>query len=182
MSEPVPDPNLAEPDVNASQLDWDRHFMARALDLAAEAESAGEVPIGAVLVKNNQIIGEGFNQTIHHHDASAHAEIIALRQAGQNLRNYRLPNTTLYVTLEPCPMCVGAIIHARVERLVYAATDPKTGAVEGAMDLLNHPCHNHDVITQSGVLADEAALLLRNFFKRRREEIKQARQGAAHGR
>lgn len=157
--------------------DRDEYWMRKALQLAREAEAVGEVPVGAVLVKDDQLLAEGRNAPISAHDPTAHAEIVALREAGKRLNNYRLPGTTLYVTLEPCPMCVGAMIHARVARVVFAASDPKTGACGGHMDLVNAPGHNHYMEIQGGVLADEAADLLRSFFRRRREQAKTDRQG-----
>lgn len=142
--------------------------MSHALELARHAASEGEVPVGAVLVREQQKVGEGWNQTIGRHDPTAHAEIIALRAAGQALANYRLPNTTLYVTLEPCPMCVGAIVHARVSRLVVGALDPKTGAAGSAFDLLQSDKHNHRVSFTSGVCATECGELLTGFFRSKR--------------
>jgi tRNA(adenine34) deaminase len=142
--------------------------MQHALELAKKAESMGEVPVGAIIVKDNEIIGEGWNQPVSSHDASAHAEIVALRSAGEKLGNYRLLDTELFVTLEPCIMCVGAMIHARVKRVVYAASDPKTGALGGAYDVLNTVKHNHVFEVTSGMLADQSRELLRNFFKERR--------------
>jgi tRNA(adenine34) deaminase len=146
----------------------DEHWMMRALELAHDAEALGEVPVGAVIVKDDQIIAEGFNQPIASHDASSHAEINALRAAGEALDNYRLLDTTLYVTLEPCIMCVGAMIHARVSRVVYGASDPKTGALGGAFNLLDAMHHNHVFEVTGGVLADECSTLLQAFFKARR--------------
>jgi len=146
----------------------DEYWMKRALELAHEAEALGEVPVGAVIVKDNQIIAEAFNQPIASHDASSHAEINALRAAGETLNNYRLLDTTLYVTLEPCVMCVGAMIHARVARVVYGASDPKTGALGSAFNLLNAMHHNHIFEVTAGVLADESGTLLQEFFKARR--------------
>lgn len=148
----------------------DRHdyWMKRALELAREAESAGEVPVGAVIVKDNRLIAEGWNQPISSHDASAHAEIVAMRKAGQELANYRLIDTTLYVTLEPCSMCVGAMIHARIGHLVYGASEPRTGALGGAFNLQNVNQHNHFFTVESGVLADESSQLLQAFFRSRR--------------
>jgi tRNA(adenine34) deaminase len=146
----------------------DDHWMVRALELAHEAEALGEVPVGAVIVKDDQIIAEGFNQPISSHDASSHAEINALRAAGEALGNYRLTDTTLYVTLEPCMMCVGAMIHARVARVVFAAADPKTGALGGAYNLLDVGHHNHEFAVTAGVLADESRELLQGFFRSRR--------------
>jgi tRNA(adenine34) deaminase len=146
----------------------DEHWMMRALELAHDAEALGEVPVGAVIVKDDQIIAEGFNQPIASHDASSHAEINALRAAGEALDNYRLLDTTLYVTLEPCIMCVGAMIHARVSRVVYGASDPKTGALGGAFNLLDAMHHNRVFEVTGGVLADECSTLLQAFFKARR--------------
>jgi len=146
----------------------DQDFMAQALELAAQAAQIGEVPVGALVVHEGQIIGQGYNQTISAHDPSAHAEIMALRQAAQSIGNYRLSGCDLYVTLEPCTMCVGAIIHARIQRLVYAATEPKAGAVASQLQLLLLPHYNHIVQVESGVMADESSAMLSNFFKQRR--------------
>ena len=146
----------------------DEHWMQRALEQARQAEAAGEVPVGAVIVRNGEKIAEGWNRPIGSRDPSAHAEIIALRAAGFKLDNYRLLDTELYVTLEPCLMCVGAMLHARVARVIYAATDPKTGALGGAFDLLNNAKHNHVFEVTAGVLADESSELLRQFFRERR--------------
>ena len=147
----------------------DERFMRRALQLAQHAADAHEeVPVGAVLVTNGEIVGEGWNQSISHHDPSAHAEICALREAGKRLANYRLPAATLYVTLEPCVMCAGAIVHARVARVVYAADDPKTGAAGSVFDTLISDRHNHRVQVEKGLCATESAQLLRLFFKQRR--------------
>jgi tRNA(adenine34) deaminase len=143
--------------------------MNRALALAREAAAVGEVPVGAVVVKDNAIIGEGFNQPISARDPSAHAEIVALRAAGARLQAYRLPGTVLYVTLEPCAMCVGALIHARVDEVIFAASDPKTGACGGAMRLHDAPTHNHRLAAQGGVLAEPCAALLKDFFQARRQ-------------
>lgn len=146
----------------------DETWMRHALALARTAESAGEVPIGAVLVKEGEIVGEGYNQPISTHDPSAHAEIIALRAAGKRLGNYRLVDTTLYVTLEPCAMCMSAILHARVGRLVFGAADPKRGAVVSALRLNEAEFMNHRVELAEGVLAEECGELLRDFFRSRR--------------
>lgn len=146
----------------------DETWMRHALALARTAESAGEVPIGAVLVKEGEIVGEGYNQPISTHDPSAHAEIIALRAAGKRLGNYRLVDTTLYVTLEPCAMCMSAILHARVGRLVFGAADPKRGAVVSALRLNEAEFMNHRVELAEGVLAKECGQLLRDFFRDRR--------------
>ena len=146
----------------------DDRWMQHALDLAHKAKVAGEVPVGAVIVLNGELIAEGWNQPIRSSDPSAHAEIISLRDAGQKLGNYRLLDAELYVTLEPCPMCVGAMLHARLKRVVYAATDPKTGALGGAYDLLNSVKHNHSFEVTSGVLAEKSQALLQAFFRERR--------------
>jgi tRNA(adenine34) deaminase len=146
----------------------DEEWMRYAIRLAQRAEQQGEVPVGAVLVKNNQCIAEGWNLPIANHDATAHAEIIAIRKAGQVLENYRLIDTTLYVTLEPCVMCMGAISHSRINRLVFGATDPKRGAVCSALQLTAAPFLNHVVDWHGGVLEAECAALLRDFFRARR--------------
>ncbi len=143
--------------------------MRHALRLAQRAESAGEVPVGAVLVKNDQCIAEGWNSPIVNHDPTAHAEIVALREAGKKIRNYRLVDTTLYVTLEPCVMCMGAIVHARVNRLVFGAFDPKRGAVDSVLTLADAKFLNHSVSWQGGVLADECSEVLKSFFQARRQ-------------
>jgi tRNA(adenine34) deaminase len=142
--------------------------MRRALDLARHAEQAGEVPVGALVVLNDEVIGEGWNQPIVSHDPTAHAEIVALRAAATRLKNYRLTNTTLYVTLEPCAMCAGAIVQARVARVVYGATDPKAGAAGSVFNLLESPSLNHRAQIAGGVLAEECGEMLRSFFEVRR--------------
>lgn len=146
----------------------DEQFMRRALELARLAEQQGEVPVGAVLVKDNRIISEGWNRPISGCDPTAHAEIQALRAAGQVLGNYRLVDTTLYVTLEPCIMCVGAIMHARVQRLVYAASDPRAGAIHSAYTIPDDGKLNHALEVEAGVLATECSSLLTDFFRARR--------------
>ena len=146
----------------------DQGFMRAALDLALRAEVEGEVPVGAVVVRGGEIIARGWNQTVTRSDPSAHAEIVALKAAGEAMGNYRLPDCTLYVTLEPCCMCVGAIVHARLERVVYAAADPKTGADGGRFDLLRSERHNQTPEVTAGVMAEEASALLVEFFRRRR--------------
>lgn len=146
----------------------DEQWMRHAIRLAQRAEQQGEVPVGAVLVLENRCIAEGWNQPIQSHDPSAHAEIVALRQAGQNLQNYRLLNTTLYVTLEPCVMCMGAIAHARVKRLVFGAPDPKRGAVCHALQLCDAKFLNHHISWQGDILASDCAELLTDFFKAKR--------------
>ncbi len=146
----------------------DETFMRRALELARQAEIAGEVPVGAVIVRDDVIIAEGWNQPIRARDPSAHAEMIALRAAGQALSSYRLLDTTLYVTLEPCAMCAGAMIHARVRRLVFGATDPRAGAAGSVFNVVQHPALNHRIEFTPGVLAEECGALLREFFVARR--------------
>ncbi len=142
--------------------------MAMALQLAHGAESAGEVPVGALVIRAGEIIGQGWNQPIGACDPTAHAEIVALRSAARAANNYRLPGTTLYVTLEPCAMCVGAMIHARVERLVFGAHEPRSGAVDSAFSLLDSKEHNHDIQVSSGILSAECASVMREFFFNRR--------------
>ena len=152
-------------------LPWtteDQAFMERAMDLARMAEAAGEVPVGAVVVKNGQIVGEGWNRPISTRDPSAHAEMIAMRAAAATLDNYRLLDTTLYVTLEPCAMCAGAMVHARVKRLIYAATDPRAGAAGSIFNIVQHAALNHRIETRSGLMAVECAGMLRSFFASRR--------------
>lgn len=142
--------------------------MQRALELARSAEAAGEVPVGAVIVKDGAIVAEGWNRPIGSHDPTAHAEIVALRAAGAALGTYRLTSTTLYVTLEPCAMCASAMVHARVQRLVFAATDPRAGAAGSVFNILQHPALNHRVEFTGGVMAEDCAALLRAFFLARR--------------
>jgi len=146
----------------------DEAYMRRALELARQAEEAGEVPVGAVVVLNDEIIGEGWNQPIVSHDPTAHAEIVALRAASQRVKNYRLSGAILYVTLEPCAMCAGAIVHARVARVVHGAADPKTGAAGSVFNLLDSSALNHRPQLTSGVLAEECGRMLRRFFEARR--------------
>ncbi len=148
---------------------WMRH----ALKLAQRSRDEGEVPVGAVLVKNNEIIAEGWNQPINTHDTTAHAEIIAIRNAGKALNNYRLPDTTLYVTLEPCTMCAGAIIHARIDTLIFGATDPKTGTAGSAAELFSADYHNHQVKIKGGILQQECGRILTDFFRERRKAKKE---------
>ncbi len=142
--------------------------MQRALDLARYAEAAGEVPVGAVVVLNGEVIGEGWNQPIVTHDPSAHAEMVALRAAARQIKNYRLTGATLYVTLEPCAMCAGAIVHARIARVVYGAADPKAGAAGSVFSLLDSERLNHRAEVVGGVLAGECGEILRMFFQSRR--------------
>lgn len=146
----------------------DHEFMGLALDQAREAGVAGEVPVGAVIVMNGTVVGRGFNQPIGRHDPTAHAEVMALRDAATRMGNYRLPGCTLYVTLEPCAMCAGAIMHARIDRVVFGACDPKTGAAGSIVDLFAEPRLNHHTATVGGVLADQCGGLLSSFFAARR--------------
>jgi len=150
----------------------DEYWMHEALKLADKAESEGEIPVGAILVKDNQIIATGWNRSICTHDPSAHAEMLAIREAGKKLENYRMLGCTLYVTLEPCSMCAGLLVHSRIERLVFGAHDLKTGSAGSIMNLVEHPDLNHQLIVTSGVLAQECGEKLSNFFKHRRKEIK----------
>lgn len=151
---------------------WMRH----ALTLADKAESIGEVPVGACVVLNGELLGEGFNTPITDNDPSAHAELRAVKEAAAAVQNYRLIDATLYVTLEPCSMCAGMLVHARVKRVVFGAKDAKTGAAGSVMNLLQHPALNHQLEVVSGVLADECANKLSDFFRKRRKEIKAAKK------
>jgi len=156
--------------------DEDAVWMNRALQLAEAAAERGEVPVGAVLVRNGREIGAGFNAPISGCDPTAHAEIRALRDAAARIGNYRLPGSTLYVTLEPCTMCVGAIVHARVSRVVYGAKEPKAGAIESARRTLEEPHLNWDVAAVGGVLAQRCSQAISEFFSRRRAEIRRLRK------
>lgn len=147
----------------------DENYMREALLLAAAAQARGEVPVGAVVVKDGEIIGRGYNQPISGHDPTAHAEVVAMRDAARRMGNYRLTGCELYVTLEPCIMCAGAIMHARVARLVYGAADPKTGACGSVVDLFADTKLNHHAAVVQGVLAAECGALLSAFFRRRRQ-------------
>lgn len=146
----------------------DQDWMQQALTLAKQAQAVGEVPVGAVVVLNDQIIGEGYNRPIGLHDPSAHAEIMAMRAAAEKVGNYRLLGATLYVTLEPCMMCIGAMVHARIQRVVFGAHDPKTGAVESVATLFESPYLNHRVEVLGGLLAEECSVMLKDFFRARR--------------
>ena len=148
--------------------DADSAWMRIALELARKAEAAGEVPVGAVVVKDGAIIGRGWNHPISAKDPTAHAEIIAMREAAQTLGNYRLLDTTLYVTLEPCAMCAGAMVHARVQRLVFGAADPRAGAAGSVFDIVRAPALNHQMQVTGGVLVEECGALLKRFFTERR--------------
>jgi tRNA(Arg) A34 adenosine deaminase TadA len=155
--------------------DTDEAYLREAIAEANDAEANGEVPVGAVVVHQNKIIGRGQNRVLRDNDPTAHAEIVALRQAGLYLRNYRLEDCTLYVTLEPCAMCAGAILHARIARLVYAAPDPKAGACGSVLSVMNHPQLNHRVEVVPNLLAEECGTLLTAFFRKRRQEKSQTR-------
>lgn len=154
-------------------LPQDEAYMRRAIALAGQGEQLGEVPVGAVIVVGDEIIGEGFNQPISSHDPTAHAEVVALRMAAEKIQNYRLVGSTIYVTLEPCTMCVGALIHARIGRLVFGTTEPKAGAVVSQAQLLDASYFNHRMAVQGGVLAEACQHQLSDFFRRRREQHKQ---------
>lgn len=150
----------------------DEIWMTRALELAYQAQALGEVPVGAVLVQDGNIIAEAHNKPITSNDATAHAEILAIRQACIGQENYRLPNTTLYVTLEPCAMCAGALVHSRVERVVVATKEPRAGAAGSVMNILQHEQLNHRCDVEFGLLADQSSSLLKRFFKARRHNKK----------
>ncbi|HNC86916.1 MAG TPA: tRNA adenosine(34) deaminase TadA [Agitococcus sp.] len=158
--------------LNNNFSEQDHQFMCQALALAQQAAELGEVPVGAVIVIDGQVVGEGYNQPIATHDPTAHAEVVAIRQAAQKLQNYRLENSTLYVTLEPCTMCVGALIHARISRVVFATTEPKAGSLVSARKQLETGYYNHVFKFEGGLLADEASKQLSDFFRRRREAKK----------
>ena len=158
------------------QNELDTFWMQHALELAHRAELEGEVPVGAVLVYDEQVIGEGWNRPIIDSDPTAHAEIMALRAAAKKIDNYRLLDTTLYVTLEPCIMCTGAIIHSRVKRVVYGAFDPKAGAEQSAFTILGTDCLNHKVDVTNGILADECGQILTDFFRKKRETKKRGKK------
>ena len=146
----------------------DEFFMQAALELAREGAAAGEVPVGAIVVQNGAIIGRGYNQPISRSDPTAHAEIVAMRDAAARIGNYRLPGCEIFVTLEPCAMCAGAIIHARLARLVFGAADPKTGACGSVINLFAEERLNHHTLVEGGIQAEDAAALLRHFFAQRR--------------
>lgn len=161
------------------QAGEDQVFMQRALELAAVAARAGEVPVGAVLVRDGVVVGEGYNQPISRCDPTAHAEIVALRAAAIGCGNYRLPGTTLYVTIEPCTMCVGALIHARVERVIFGAPEPKAGALVSNLHLAEAQHWNHQLAIVGGLCADVAAELMQRFFRERRELARRGEGGVA---
>jgi tRNA(adenine34) deaminase len=153
-------------------FEQDQYWMQLALNLADKAEAQGEIPVGAILVREGQIVGQGWNQSITLNDPSAHAEMMAVRAAGTNIQNYRLVNTTLYVTLEPCPMCAGLLVHSRVDRLVFGASDQKTVAAGSVMCLVNDSRLNHQVKVTSGILGEQCSEKLSEFFKQRRAQKK----------
>lgn len=143
-------------------------FMQQALGLAARAAELGEVPVGALVVQDGEVIGEGFNQPITASDPSAHAEVVALRAAARHMNNYRLPGATLYVTIEPCTMCFGTLVHARIARLVYGAAEPRAGVVASQLQLAEQTFFNHKIQVEGGVMQDEAGALVKDFFQKRR--------------
>lgn len=167
---------MSEEDVKSREVSFDtstqdeihQKWMSHALMLAKRSEDEGEVPVGAVLVKDDKLIAEGWNHPIESHDPTAHAEIMALRVAGKALDNYRLPNTTLYVTLEPCTMCAGAMIHARIAHLVFGASEYRTGVAGSVIDIFQQEFHYHKVAVTSGIMQTECSQLLKDFFKARR--------------
>ena len=160
------------------QTESDVYWMNYALSLADRAEQQGEIPVGAIVVVDNKLVAEGWNQSITLHDPSAHAEMLAIRQAGQQLQNYRMLDATLYVTLEPCPMCAGLLVHSRIARLVYGAADYKTGAAGSVMNLLANPQLNHQVKIEGGVLAQQCAEKISAFFRQRRAQKKATKLSA----
>lgn len=164
------------PQVTADFTAQDKQFMQRAIELAEQAEIEGEVPVGAVLVKDGEVVAEGWNRSIGTHDATAHAEVEVIRKAGQVLGNYRLLDTTLYVTLEPCPMCAGALLHSRVKRIVFGAPDLKSGAAGTVIDLFSSQASYHYADVEKGLLEGECKHQLQSFFRRRRKEIKERKK------
>jgi tRNA(adenine34) deaminase len=150
------------------EIDQSEIFMRLALEQARMAEALGEVPIGAIVVLNGSVIGRGHNLNLTSADPTAHAEVVALRDAGKSVSNHRLGGCELFVTIEPCAMCAGAMVHARIKRLIYGALDAKAGAVQSVMQVLNHPQLNHRIEVESGVLASESAALIQEFFRRKR--------------
>lgn len=188
LAQPAAQPRSNDPgdeavagEVTPAASERDRHYMAQALDAARSARAAGEVPVGAVLVRGDDVIATGFNHPIGAHDPSAHAEMVALRAAARSLQNYRLPGCELYVTLEPCLMCAGAIMHARIARVVFGARDPKTGACGSVVDAFAHPQLNHHTQVAGGVLETECSDALKAFFAHRRQAIRAERAAAAAG-
>jgi tRNA(adenine34) deaminase len=151
-----------------TQAELDQQYMQMAIEQAQLAAQSGEVPVGAILVRGDQVIARAFNKPIANHDPSAHAEMLALREAALDQENYRIPGSTLYVTLEPCAMCSGAMLHARIDRVVYGAADPKTGAAGSVIDLFSSKQINHQTSVEGGIMSEECGQLLRDFFKGRR--------------
>ena len=151
-----------------TQTELDQQYMLMAIEQAQLAAQSGEVPVGAVLVRDGQVISKAFNKPIANHDPSAHAEMLALREAALAEENYRIPGSTLYVTLEPCAMCSGAMLHARIDRVVYGAQDPKTGAAGSVLDIFSSKQINHQTSVEGGIMSEECGQLLRDFFKGRR--------------
>ncbi len=151
-----------------TQAELDRQYMQMAIEQAQLAAQSGEVPVGAILVRDGQVLAKTFNKPIANHDPSAHAEMLALREAALTQENYRIPGSTLYVTLEPCAMCSGAMLHARIDRVVYGAADPKTGAAGSVLDLFSSKQINHQTSVEGGIMSEECGQLLRDFFKGRR--------------
>jgi len=151
-----------------TQAELDQQYMRMAIEQAQLAAQSGEVPVGAILVRDGQVIAKAFNKPIANHDPSAHAEMLALREAALAQENYRIPGSTLYVTLEPCAMCSGAMLHARIDRVVYGAADPKTGAAGSVLDLFSSKQINHQTSVEGGIMGEECGQLLRDFFKGRR--------------
>jgi tRNA(adenine34) deaminase len=154
------------------ELNTDLKWMSYAIELASKAELQGEIPVGAVLVKDGEVIGEGWNQSITLNDPTAHAEVMAIRDAGQRVDNYRLVGSTLYVTLEPCPMCAGAMVHSRIDKLVFGASDLKTGAAGSVMNIVAHDQLNHQLEVIAGVLQQDCSEAISAFFKKRRKQKK----------
>ena len=154
-------------------MSTDEFYMAKALQLAEQAGAIGEVPVGAILVKDGEIVGEGFNQPISGCDPTAHAEIVAMRNAAKNLNNYRLSDCDLYVTIEPCTMCVGAMVHGRIRRVLFGALEPRAGALQSQLQLMNQSHYNHSIEWQGGVLAQECGDLISSFFRRKRKSKSQ---------
>ncbi len=154
-------------------MSTDEFYMAKALQLAEQAGAAGEVPVGAIVVKDGEIVGEGFNQPISGCDPTAHAEIVAMRNAANNLSNYRLSDCDLYVTIEPCTMCVGAMVHGRIRRVLFGALEPRAGALQSQLQLMDQSHYNHSIEWQGGVLAQECGDLISRFFRRKRESKSQ---------
>jgi tRNA(adenine34) deaminase len=154
-------------------MSTDEFYMAKALQLAEQAGAIGEVPVGAILVKDGEIVGEGFNQPISGCDPTAHAEIVAMRNAAKNFNNYRLNDCDLYVTIEPCTMCVGAMVHGRIRRVLFGALEPRAGALQSQLQLMDQSHYNHSIEWQGGVLAQECGDLISSFFRRKRESKSQ---------